>query len=1119
MAEPSPRPPRVFNSKALDDTNIEALNQLEKALIDNPFDYYSHVSSLSILHQGLQNTLYPGDGLSRDPRAYELLPTLREAYETMDRTYSLGETLWAHRIDDERILARNVEERMAMLELCQKATSEEPYSVRLWILYADMIGYLMACVWDPTPPENWSEEEKAIGKEIFTTELLMDTLQRGAEYVKYNLADSHQVWDRYLQLLQEDVERQPNQEKVRRLGSVLNDRLNQPHATWADTFSKFSTFTSRYNQENYEAIMEYTASQTAHIKKTYALREEFEFNILKASQAGDLDAEYYAFTRYLKWEKKTIGVSSFPIVNGLFERATLRFPVDASLWEDHVEFLIWQESRSVSLLDVLERANRHCPWSGSLWSHRILTLEAEQRPHEEVEHVKHSATKTGMLEHTDLEELMKVQIAWCGYLRRKAFDDPKATEDDADIAEVGIRSALELAHEMGLKKYGKDWSGDPKYRLERIHIKFWTQRGNMEEARHIWETLVKKQEDSYDFWYRYYIWEMVIWANQAVRDRSNAGQQLQTPSRATAVLEQGMQRLTTIDYPEPLAEMYVNHCEQHESALKVRSAFIERRRSELKISIRRQKEAVQASAAAAAAQEANHFADSSTKRKREDETDVYESAVKKSRQAMTDDSPIVAPSLEAPARAASEAGSTLSATQKRDREHASVIVRNLPSDATQTDIRKFFNTAGNVKNVVIQTEEDSVTATVEFESPEEAEYALTKETKGFNGHAITIKRGENTTLYVTNYPAHADEAYLRKFFEPYGQILQIRFPSLKFDTHRRFCYVQFLRPEEAVAATELDGNDVEGLQLVAKISDPGAKQKRSGATEEGREVFVGHLNWKTQKPQVEELFSKFGEVEKVHLLTYTSGKFKGNNKGSGFITFKRKEDAQAAAAEMDGKEFEGLKLHVEIAKPRGEAKPKFKAEIHNTASPEAREPTPGQAEVLKEGSKEVALVPAAERSMGILDIPDTVNDTRIKALVEPYNFKKITLVPQHSGAIVEFHDVADMGKASLALDGYEVDGKKIRMGTIVELKKMKGEYKPSTNFIQPKRVERPVARGGLSRRGGKPGLGFRSAASRSTDTGSDEKAAKSNQDFRAMLLGKKSEANTSTGENERGAET
>ena len=140
---------------------------------------------------------------------------------------------------------------------------------------------------------------------------------------------------------------------------------------------------------------------------------------------------------------------------------------------------------------------------------------------------------------------------------------------------------------------------------------------------------------------------------------------------------------------------------------------------------------------------------------------------------------------------------------------------------------------------MLKEEKDSLTAVVEFETPEEADYALSKEAKGFDGHEISIERGQSTTLYVTNYPAHADEAWLRNLYNPFGEIVGIRFPSLKYDAHRRFCYVQFASAEEAIAATQLDGTDVEGLKLVSKISDPNAKKKRQDSGLSRRESNPG----------------------------------------------------------------------------------------------------------------------------------------------------------------------------------------------------------------------------------------------------------------------------------------
>lgn len=60
--------------------------------------------------------------------------------------------------------------------------------------------------------------------------------------------------------------------------------------------------------------------------------------------------------------------------------------------------------------------------------------------------------------------------------------------------------------------------------------------------------------------------------------------------------------------------------------------------------------------------------------------------------------------------------------------------------------------------------------------------------------------------------------------------MDVRFPSLKYNTHRRFCYVQFVSSEQAQKATELNGKQLgEKETLVAKISAPNQKVSRSGA--------------------------------------------------------------------------------------------------------------------------------------------------------------------------------------------------------------------------------------------------------------------------------------------------
>ena len=53
---------------------------------------------------------------------------------------------------------------------------------------------------------------------------------------------------------------------------------------------------------------------------------------------------------------------------------------------------------------------------------------------------------------------------------------------------------------------------------------------------------------------------------------------------------------------------------------------------------------------------------------------------------------------------------------------------------------------------------------------------------------------------------------------------------------------------------------------------------------EGRELYVANVDWSATQSEVEEAFSKFGEVERVRIPV----KVGGGSKGVAFVTFKTK---------------------------------------------------------------------------------------------------------------------------------------------------------------------------------------------------------------------------------------
>jgi RNA recognition motif-containing protein len=317
-----------------------------------------------------------------------------------------------------------------------------------------------------------------------------------------------------------------------------------------------------------------------------------------------------------------------------------------------------------------------------------------------------------------------------------------------------------------------------------------------------------------------------------------------------------------------------------------------------------------------------------------------------------------------------------------------------------------------------------------------------------------------------------------------------------------------------------------GRKLVVKISNPAEKSARSGARYDGRELYLVNIDWKASDEDLKEAFAQYGTIEKVHI----ERKPDGGSKGFGSIVFSSKDEANDALA-MHEKMFMTRPLRVQLAQAGGPAKRTTNTVVSQVATAES---SPAAANGTDTGDLEAAVGERGQRTIALMNIPDTVNEDRVRALVEPFgHLVKISLRPDHQGAIVEYVDIHDAGKASLALEGKEIaPGRPLHVGRVYEMMQQHAEKKTSkvtslkheaptkkTN-LQPtgpiKRPQQPGARGGR-----KGGLGLKRhtaalsekqahapASSDKMDTtidGDSSKPKKSNDDFRAMLQGSRPE--------------
>lgn len=80
-----------------------------------------------------------------------------------------------------------------------------------------------------------------------------------------------------------------------------------------------------------------------------------------------------------------------------------------------------------------------------------------------------------------------------------------------------------------------------------------------------------------------------------------------------------------------------------------------------------------------------------------------------------------------------------------------------------------------------------------------------------------------------------------------------------------------------------------------------------------KSIYVGNISFDTTPEQLRELFGMHGEVNSVKLV---SDRYTGKPRGFAFIEMDD-DSAEDAVSAMDGAEFEGRSLKVNLAKPRG----------------------------------------------------------------------------------------------------------------------------------------------------------------------------------------------------------
>lgn len=78
-------------------------------------------------------------------------------------------------------------------------------------------------------------------------------------------------------------------------------------------------------------------------------------------------------------------------------------------------------------------------------------------------------------------------------------------------------------------------------------------------------------------------------------------------------------------------------------------------------------------------------------------------------------------------------------------------------------------------------------------------------------------------------------------------------------------------------------------------------------------IFVGNLSFQTTQDELREVFSHYGSVERVNVVTDRDS---GQSRGFAFVEMTERNDAETAISVLNGWELNGRALNVNEARPK-----------------------------------------------------------------------------------------------------------------------------------------------------------------------------------------------------------
>jgi polyadenylate-binding protein len=273
------------------------------------------------------------------------------------------------------------------------------------------------------------------------------------------------------------------------------------------------------------------------------------------------------------------------------------------------------------------------------------------------------------------------------------------------------------------------------------------------------------------------------------------------------------------------------------------------------------------------------------------------------------------------------------------RPGTSLFVAGLPEDVNEGALIHHFERIDRtiqIRNINILraygTMKSHGTAIIDFATSEDAQKALDEVNyTEMSGKEIQlmwyqiggIKDRITGNIFVKNLPLDFRSKELYELFSAVGRVVSCRVRYNINGTCKGYGYVQFENKETAdKALKEMNGREIRGYKI--DVGPFKSRDNRNSSINMYNNLFVKCIPKKFTNEDLKSLFSSCGEIVSAVIIKERAED--KENKGFGFVCFKRAEDAKTAEEKLKNAQIEGQSLHVCRALPLEEHRKKMREE-------------------------------------------------------------------------------------------------------------------------------------------------------------------------------------------------